>query len=457
MGLQVYRQKRNFRATPEPRGKVARANKALSFVVQKHAARRLHYDFRLEIGGVLASWAIPKGPSLDPKERRLAVHVEDHPLEYGKFKGTIPKGHYGAGSVEIWDRGTWVPDGNPQAGLRQGKLKFHLNGERLSGGWNLVRMGEGNSDAGKDNWLLIKERDEAAASNGHGHARRSKETKKPAEKRSSVATKASRRGRRQSVGAESVLPQAERDPLPTFVQPQLATLVDAVPQGKDWLHEIKFDGYRVLCRIKNRQATFLTREGNDWTDRFSFLKDATAALPVREALLDGEIVALRDDGTSDFQLLQNSLKGDRQATLVYFIFDLIHFDGHNLMSTPLLARKEALAKILKSETTRDQGALVRYSEHWFDGDQLFEEACRRSLEGIISKRSDHPYRSGRSRDWLKVKCLMSQEFVICGYTDPAGSRSGLGALLLGVYDDDGELHYAGRVGTGFTSETLKEL
>lgn len=463
MGLQTYRQKRNFRATPEPRGKVARANKALSFVVQKHAARRLHYDFRLEIGGVLASWAIPKGPSLDPKERRLAVHVEDHPLEYGNFRGTIPKGHYGAGSVEIWDRGTWVPDGNPHTGLRQGKLKFHLNGEKLSGGWNLVRMGRRNAEPSKDNWLLIKERDEAAANNDRSSEYKTKATKKKAvrsgrvENFSSVSTKSAGRGRRRVVRVEPDLAQVEKADLPTFVRPQLATLVDAVPRGKEWLHEIKFDGYRVLCRIENRQATFLTREGNDWTDRFGSLVDAVTALPVHEALFDGEIVALREDGTSDFQLLQNSLRGDRRATIVYFVFDLLYFDGYDLRKTPLLARKEALAKIFKTETAPDQESLVHYSEHWFDGGQLFEEACRRSLEGIISKRSDQPYRSGRSRDWLKVKCLMSQEFVICAYTDPAGSRKGLGALLLAVYDDDGKLHYSGRVGTGFTSQTLKEL
>jgi len=247
--------------------------------------------------------------------------------------------------------------------------------------------------------------------------------------------------------------KARKTALPAFVPPQLATLVDAVSQGEPWLYEIKFDGYRMLCRVTNRQVAFLTREGHDWTRQFSFLIEPVTALPVREALFDGEIVALREDGSSDFQLLQNSLKGDRQATIVYFVFDLLYLDGDNLMNTPLLSRKETLAKLFKP----NHDSLIRYSEHWFDGNQLYEEACRRSLEGIISKRSDLPYRSGRSRDWLKVKCLMSQEFVICGYTDPARSRKGLGALLLGVYDDAGELRYAGRVGTGFTIQTLNEL
>ena len=462
MGLQTYRQKRNFRATPEPRGKSARAAKDLAFVVQKHAARRLHYDFRLQIGGVLASWAIPKGPSLDPKERRLAVHVEDHPLEYGNFEGRIPKGHYGAGSVEIWDRGTWIPNGDPRAGLRQGKLKFHLNGERLSGGWNLVRIGKRNHESGKDNWLLIKERDEAAATNSRGIERPKKTARKQAARNSRVDTRSAdvlRRangGRRRIVRDEPDLTRAEKAPLPDFVGPQLATLVDTVPQGEHWLHEIKFDGYRALCRIEHGNVKLLTREGNDWTGRVSFLIDSARALPARQALIDGEIVALREDGISDFQLLQNSLQDNRGAAVVYFVFDLLHLDGYNLLNVPLLSRKETLAKLLGMPA--DQDLRIRYSEHWVGrGTELFHEACRRSLEGIISKRSDQPYRSGRGRDWLKIKCLLRQEFVICGYTDPGGSRIGFGALLLGFYDDHGKLRYAGRVGTGFTTPTLGEL
>ena len=246
--------------------------------------------------------------------------------------------------------------------------------------------------------------------------------------------------------------------LPDFVRPQLATLVDAVPHGDDWLHEIKFDGYRVLCRIENRRVVFLTREGHDWTHRFNFLTGAARALPVRDALLDGEVVALRDDGSSDFQLLQNSLKGTTGADLVYFVFDLLHLDGGNFSDHPLLTRKQALEKMLKKARDGKQRDSIRYSDHSLGaGAALFQQACERALEGIISKRSDQPYRSGRSRDWLKIKCVHSQEFVILGFTDPAGARTGFGALLLGVYDDDETLRYAGRVGTGFTRQTLDEL
>ena len=246
--------------------------------------------------------------------------------------------------------------------------------------------------------------------------------------------------------------------MPAFVRPQLATLVDAVPQGASWLHEIKFDGYRVLCRIENRRATFLTREGHDWTRRFDFLTGAALALPAHEALLDGEVVALRADGSTDFQLLQNSLKENTGADLVYFVFDLLYLDGHNFIDEPLLTRKQALENVLNESPRGKPRDLIRYSEHSLGaGEPLFQQACERSLEGILSKRSDQPYRSGRSRDWLKIKCVHSQEFVILGFTDPAGSRTGFGALLLGVYDDDKTLRYAGRVGTGFTSRTLDEL
>lgn len=451
MELERYRRKRDFHSTPEPRGKIQRPAKQLSFVVQKHAARRLHYDFRLEIGGVLASWAVPKGPSLDPAERRLAVHVEDHPLEYGKFEGVIPKGHYGAGDVKIWDRGVWIPQGDPRAALRQGKLKFHLRGKKLSGGWSLVRMRGRSDEAGKDNWLLIKERDEAAAAGPARVDRAEKNTQQTHYRHA----RSSQRGNRPKTASPRRL---KKTTLPAFVRPQLATLVDAVPQGDDWLHEIKFDGYRLLCRIQKRRAVFLTREGNDWTHRFSFLTEAALALPAQETLLDGEVVALRDDGSTDFQLLQNSLKEETGADLVYFVFDLLHLDGRNLLDEPLLARKAALQSLLRGNRRSKQRDLIRYSEHSIGaGETMFQQACERSLEGIISKRSDQPYRSGRSRDWLKIKCVHSQEFVIVGFTDPAGSRTGFGALLLGVYDDGKTLRYAGRVGTGFASRTLDEL
>src|SRR5258706_9467214 len=455
MELDTYRRKRNFKKTPEPAGKKqARGAQQLSFVVQEHAARRLHYDFRLEIDGVLASWAIPKGPSPNPADRRLAVHVEDHPLEYGKFAGTIPKGHYGAGTVKIWDRGVWIPQDNPRTALDRGKLKFELRGKKLSGAWSLIRMREKSDDKEKkDNWLLIKERDDAAVTDSN----KVDESAKP--HRQTYYRRA-----RSSSGdpkEKTALPRnSEKVALPQFVPPQLATLVDAVPQGEDWLHEIKFDGYRVLCRIHNRRAVFLTREGHDWTKRFDFLTAAALPLPLRDVLLDGEVVALRADGATDFQLLQNSLNEHTDADLVYFVFDLLHLDGRNLQMEPLLTRKELLEGLLRKDSRDKHRDLLRYSDHSIGagaGTGLFQQACERSLEGIISKRADQPYRSGRSRDWLKIKCIHSQEFVIIGFTDPAGSRTGFCSLLLGVYDDRKTLRYAGRFGTGFTDRTLSEL
>ena len=283
MELDTYRRKRNFKNTPEPAGgKRARGAKQLSFVVQKHAARRLHYDFRLEIDGVLASWAIPQGPSHNPADRRLAVHVEDHPLEYGKFAGTIPKGHYGAGTVEIWDRGIWIPQDKPRKALDRGKLKFELRGKKLSGGWSLIRMAGKSADKeNKDHWLLIKERDDAAVADSNKGDQSEKLHRQTHYRRAHTS--------RLDHEEKTALPRGgKKAALPKFVPPQLATLVDAVPAGDDWLHEIKFDGYRVLCRIHNRRATFLTREGHDWTKRFNFLTAAALSLPLRDGLLDDE-------------------------------------------------------------------------------------------------------------------------------------------------------------------------
>jgi bifunctional non-homologous end joining protein LigD len=456
MELGTYRRKRNFKKTAEPAGKKrAGGSTHLSFVVQKHAARRLHYDFRLEMDGALASWAIPKGPSLNPKERRLAVEVEDHPIEYGDFEGTIPKGECGAGSVIVWDRGWWTPEGDPVADRRKGRLKFHLNGAKLKGGWTLVRMKPKGRKDDKSNWLLIKERDQNAAKTDIVSARpQSVESGKTIQHKIGEARQPKKiRARRQAKPEQVKV--AKKWKMPAFYQPQLATLVDSVPQGDDWLHEIKLDGYRIICRIDNGRASLLTRKAHDWTGRFGAIADAVKALPVRQAVLDGEIVALKDDGTSDFQLLQNSLREKSPVNLVYFVFDLLYLDGWDLTASPLLARKEKLQKLLKAQQAGD---LVRFSEHWIgQGNALFDRACESGLEGIIAKRIDQPYRPTRSRDWLKIKCLHNQEFVIGGFTDPAGSRSGLGALLLGIYDDEGCLHYAGRVGTGFTERTLADL
>jgi bifunctional non-homologous end joining protein LigD len=436
--LSRYMAKRDFRRTPEPAGRV-HEREGFSFVVQKHHATRLHYDFRLELDGVLKSWAVPKGPSLDPNDKRLAVHVEDHPIEYGGFEGVIPKGQYGGGKVIVWDRGVWVPVGDPEAGYRKGHLKFRLEGVKLRGGWNLVRMDE-------KNWLLIKEKDaevrtgditrerpESVLDQG-GPPRVWESEKEPAK------APARRRPR-------------EKSAIPDILEPQLATLADKPPEGAEWLHEIKFDGYRVLCKIQGADVHLSTRHGKDWTDSFPTLGRAARELQVREALIDGEIVVLDPRGISSFQSLQNALGRGREKDIVYYAFDLLYLDGRDLRREPLVERKKALAEIL-----RKAPKTIQFTEHLDgNGPAFFKQACDHSLEGIVSKRRDAPYRSGRTTDWLKIKCLDRQEFVVAGYTDPEGARSKFGALVLGVHEKDGRLRYVGRVGTGFTEATLEDL
>ena len=453
MALQTYRRKRNFHETPEPRGRVrAKTSAKLAFVVQKHAARRLHYDFRLEMGGVLASWAIPKGPSLNPQERRLAVEVEDHPFDYRTFEGTIPAGEYGGGRVIVWDRGHWLPDGDPRAGKRAGKLKFHLFGEKLRGGWTLIRIRPRESTT-KNQWLLIKESDEFAGASAIvdqrpesvSSGRTIEDIEQPAKPR-----KAPPRARRKSARAGKVASLA-------WIEPQLATLVTAVPGGDEWLHELKFDGYRLLCRIDDGKISLFTRRAQDWTARFALIAQAAQQLSVRRALLDGEVVALNDDGTYNFQLLQNSMNHGQKAPLIYYAFDLLHLDGRDLRSLPLIERKELLRELLSRSARENEETILRFSEHWIGrGEELFAEACGNGLEGILSKRRGDPYRSGRTRSWLKIKCAKSQEFVIGGFTAPAGARVALGALLLGVHEN-GALRYAGKVGTGFDDASLRDL
>jgi len=437
--LDRYQEKRDFQRTPEPAGRV-HAAPGFSFVVQKHHARRLHYDFRLELEGVLKSWAVPKGPSLDPRDKRLAVHVEDHPIEYGGFEGVIPQGQYGGGKVLVWDRGTWIPAGDPVEGYRKGHLKFRLDGVKLHGGWNLVRMDE-------KNWLLIKEKDEAAGRGDITSERpesvlgvegppRVWESNRVAEPRS--------RSRRRP---------KSRAPLPDNPAPQLATLVEEAPDGDAWIHEIKLDGYRVLCRIDGPDVQLTTRRANDWTASFPTLARAARQLHVRDALIDGEVVVLDSGGLSSFQSLQNALGRGREKDVVYFAFDLLFLDGRDLRELPLLERKAMLADVLAKAPP-----MIRYTDHVEgDGPTFFAQACRLSLEGIVSKRCDAPYRSGRTKDWLKVKCLNRQEFVVAGFTDPEGGRSGFGALVLGVHEKGGALRHVGRVGTGFSAATLEDL
>ena len=468
MGLQQYRKKRNFKATPEPRGKNVLLHDRLQFVIQKHAATRLHYDFRLELDGTLKSWAVPKGPSLDPAQKRLAVHVEDHPLEYAQFEGTIPAKQYGGGTVWLWDRGYWEPIGNPGSGYRRGRLKFTLHGEKLHGIWNLVRMG-GRQERGKENWLLIKENDEEARRGKPGEVTQTlTESVASGKDLEQIATGSHALGesKPRAVKKSSSLstgrpvkgapaPGARKGPLASWIAPQLATLVSSVPEGPDWVHELKYDGYRMLCRVKDRTATLLTRNDHDWTAKLPHIAAAAAGLPVRTAWLDGEVVALLPNGRISFQRLQNAFDAHIDQELIYFVFDLLYLDGYDLRASPLLERKRLLSALLQN---RRPSALIRFSDHIAgQGEIAFAEACRSGMEGLIAKRGDASYLAGRNRNWVKVKCGRRQEFVIGGFSDPSGSRTAFGALLLGVYDEQGRLRYAGRTGTGFSDQSLKQL
>lgn len=466
VGLETYRQKRNFKLTAEPQGRRGR-RKGHEFVVQKHAARRLHYDFRLELDGVLLSWAIPKGPSLDPGVKRLAMQTEDHPLEYGSFEGVIPKGEYGGGTVLLWDRGTWKPEGDAREMYRRGRLTFELKGEKLHGGYHLVRASGGNGDARR--WLLIKRKDEGARRGSEAAIVEAQPRSVVSDRdladitsdgdhvwtsRARSAGRAKRTAKPTGVRAGLVKrAEVRRAALPDFVEPELATLASAAPVGDAWLHEIKLDGYRILVRIEAGKVRLLSRRGHDWTERLPSVASALAALPVESVLLDGEVVVLGKDGVSDFQRLQNSLDADRDADCIYFAFDVLFIDGLDVRGLPLVERKA----LLKSTFEDYANERVRFGDHVPGaGPEVFERVCKLGLEGIISKRADSSYESGRGRAWLKVKCLARQEFVIGGFTEPAGSRKHLGALLLGVREGD-QLLYAGKVGTGFTQSSLAEL
>ena len=456
--LERYRAKRDFRKTAEPPGGEVAPGTSV-FVVQKHAARRLHYDLRLQFGDTLKSWAVPQGPSLDPKVRRLAVHTEDHPLEYADFEEPIPKGQYGGGAMIVWDRGSWIPMGDAEADYRKGTLKFRLSGEKLGGGWMLVRLKPKEGERG-DNWLLIKERDPYARP-GQGDqlleerpesvlSGRAVEELLDDEAPSAPASppRTTRRVR------PSALPGALKAPLPEQVRPQLATPSARVPEGEEWLHEIKLDGYRTLARLEAGAARLLTRTGQDWTERYGLLAKAFAALPCRQALVDGEIVVQDDNGIASFAALQDALAEGRTHELVCFAFDLLHLDGYDLTAVPLLERKRALAALLGpvvSPTTA-----LQLSEHVSgNGRAFFEQASRLGLEGVISKRADSSYQQARTRSWLKVKCRLSEEFTIVGY-NPSEAAGGIGALLL-ADPLDGGLRYVGRVGTGFSMSEMKRL
>ncbi|AGW94928.1 DNA ligase D [Cupriavidus sp. DF5525] len=478
--LDKYRRMRDFGATPEPGAAAARARPAprkrageLSFVIQKHAARRLHYDFRLELGGTLKSWAVPKGPSLDPADKRMAVHVEDHPMEYAGFEGVIPAGHYGAGTVIVWDRGSWVPVGDAEAGYRAGKLKFELRGEKLHGHWTLVRMHGSRQKAQgeQDAWLLIKERDEAAVPASEFDVVEAMpdsvlggtERKAPA-KRSPTTGKAKRAQNPDDAEAapagtsvKALKPPhgAARAALPLALAPQLATLVENPPSASQaWRYEIKFDGYRLLARIDGKDVRLFTRQGHDWTARLRALARDVGALGLPDGWLDGEIVVIGKHGETDFQALQNAFDTSRVEAIQYFAFDLPYFAGHDLRKVPLVARRALLRRIFEHNTS----ARLRFSEDFeASPEEMLDAACRMKLEGVIGKRADSRYVSARSNTWIKLKCTLRQEFVVAGFTDPKGSREGIGSLLLGVHDSGGRLRYAGNVGTGFDTRMLGVL
>ncbi len=455
--LGEYHRKRDFSRTPEPAGGDAAEDTGV-FAVQKHAARQLHYDLRLEVDGALKSWAVPKGPSLDPDEKRLAVEVEDHPLEYADFEGTIPKGEYGGGSVLLWDRGAWSPRGDAARALRAGKLRFRLAGEKLRGEWLLVRTSSGD----KPQWLLRKLADDAARPGTKDAIVRERPESALSGLRIEEVGKAGGRVWRAEAAPDRAeelasLPGAHEAEPPLFIPPQLASLVTAPPEGAGWVHELKLDGYRIQCRIDRGRAVLRSRRGHDWTGRMPRIAAEAARLRASSAILDGEVVALRPDGTADFQALQNSIgEGDKAAPLHYYVFDLLHLDGFDLTGAPLTERKRIARRLLVPAPAGAER--LRYSDHVVGrGSAFFAQVCRLDVEGVVSKRADARYRPGRGRDWVKIKCAARQEFVVVGYTRPRGSRAGFGALLLGYHDEHGRLAFAGRVGTGFSQKTLGEL
>ena len=476
-----YTRKRNFTITPEPveddqHGK--RAGHALRFVIQKHDASHLHYDFRLEMNGTLKSWAIPKGPSLDPKDKRLAVHVEDHPISYATFEGSIPKGQYGGGDVIVWDHGIWQPHGDMNTAYQSGKLKFTLTGEKLGGDWALVKTRlRGSGD--KEQWLLIKEKDDIArpseeydvvqlrpesvitgellpvdknSSIKTGKSNLTKPSSKTTTQKKTNVTRASSDGtlkKKYTNAAKKTIS------IPDKFSPQLATLVNIPPAG-DWLYEIKFDGYRILARVMDGQVNMFTRNGNDWTDRLPQQAKAIESLKLNDSWLDGEVVVLNDDGLPNFQALQNAFDAQRSHDIIYYLFDAPYLNGEDIRNLPVEERRSLIEKIVP----RRANSLLRYSSAFeADHQSIVQSACAMSLEGVIGKRVGSPYVSRRSDDWIKLKCRLRQEFVIVGYTEPQGSRSGFGAILLGVHKKVGaaELLYAGRVGTGFNATRLADI
>jgi bifunctional non-homologous end joining protein LigD len=484
--LSTYRKKRDFDKTAEPSGEANVApSKQRRFVIQKHDATRLHYDLRLEFDGVFKSWAVTRGPSLDPHDKRLAVEVEDHPLDYGDFEGTIPEGQYGGGTVQLWDRGYWESD-DPERGFKKGDLKFTLEGEKLHGSWVLVRMRHDRSGGKRTNWLLIKHRDEFAKEGkandileddqsvasgrsmdaiaaGKGKApkpfmtAKSSRVKADAVWNSNRGDAAEARAKKKTPSkkaASQAAPAAKGKKvtaLPAFVAPQLCISVDRPPAADGWCHEIKFDGYRVQLRVEDGEATLKTRKGLDWTDKFQAIAKEGSALP--DALIDGEIVALDHDGAPDFSTLQAAISDGKTGSLIFYAFDLLFADGMDLRAVPLGERKEKLKKLLEARA-KGKANLIRYVEHFeTGGDAILQSACKLSLEGIVSKKLSAPYHSGRSENWTKAKCRAGHEVVLGGWKTTAGKFR---SLMAGVYRG-GHLAFVGIVGTGFGQDKVRRL
>ncbi len=520
MALEEYKRKRRFEQTPEPPPKVEKASQH-RFVVQKHRATRLHYDFRLEMEGVLKSWAVPKGPSLDPADKRLAMQVEDHPVSYLDFEGIIPPGNYGAGTVMVWDIGDWEAEGNASEMLAKGDLKFRLHGKKLEGSFVLARMHSRRPGSKGTEWLLIKHRDDnvvpgyniddydysvltqrsldqIASDAGSAEWQSSRavsrttknawladtlakvrkrkkttedtEAKKKTKKTTEAQSKSGEKGKKKNSSVSSVssvvkvlnkLPGAVDEPMPSVIHPMLATLVDKPFDDDEWLFEIKWDGYRAVAFLQDGKVRLVSRNQNDLTAEYPELKDLAQNVRARTAILDGEIVALDEQGRASFSLMQQrsgfrepGRRGARNASIpiLYYAFDLLYLDGYSLFKVELEKRKELLAGILGA------GDILRYSDHHLgQGTALFQAAAGKQLEGIVAKRRRSWYIQKRSREWLKMKITKSQECVIGGYTDPKGSREHFGSVILGLYDDQGRLIHVGQAGSGFTEASHADM
>ena len=447
--LDAYRRKRDFKRTSEPTGG-QRAADGNRFVVHKHAATADHYDLRLQLGDVLKCWAVPKGPSLDPEDKRLAVETEDHPVEYADFEGVIPQGQYGAGPMIIWDEGSWAPMGDARESLEKGQFKFRLVGSKLQGGWMLTRLKPRKGER-QPNWLLFKERDAAARQSGDILEER------PESARSGRAIEDLTPAPTPVPGGvlrPGALKDSVRSPLPRSVEPQLASATDAPPAGDDWLHEIKFDGYRTVARLEGGDVRLQTRGGLDWTRRYGDLGAEVARISCKSAILDGEIVVLDGRGVSRFELLQDALRNAASGAIVYFVFDLLHLNGWDLRGVPLVKRKELLWRLIGPLV--DGRSAIQYSDSVRgNGEAFFERAAELDLEGVVSKRANGPYRSGRGGDWLKAKAFKIGAFPIVGYTT-SRAAGGLAALAVGEWVD-GALVYRGKVGTGFDQAVARQL